>query len=320
MRDIFKKMNSAVNYLYHTFLSSMRMEHKKDKSTSPPSAGMKNGEACLNTEDQESLAKYVLQGLDHLSDEQFVRFADSLKRTRVMDYTHRKIYIGVRSQNELSIGINYCKKEPETVAWIESMPQGSVFYDIGANIGAFSLIAASQNGKISQVVSIEPAYHNFSALVQNIITNGFGNIIIPINCAVADETTIGIFNYRKLMTGSAESVFGRPIDVKGSVFKPIATLRQPAFSLDDLVQILKLPFPTHIKVDVDGIELKIISGAKTIISDPRVQGLMFEASSLEEEGMIRDTLPQHGFTLSMQQKKDLSRAKTKNNYFSRQSD
>ncbi|MBI5578635.1 MAG: FkbM family methyltransferase [Deltaproteobacteria bacterium] len=301
-----------------TFVESNSAREKQP----PPAVFAQAAQAAIDAlshdkPSQEILRDIIVHSLDRLSDEQFVAIADIFRRTRDLDYAHQKISIGVRSQNELLVGLHYCRKEPETIAWIEAMPDGSVFYDIGANIGAFSLVAAAQHGRIKHIVSIEPAYHNFVALAQNIITNRLGELIIPLNCGIADKTMIGLFNYRKLMTGSAESVFGEPIDVKGAAFKPKAILQQAAFALDDLIRVLGLPFPTHIKVDVDGIETKIITGAKRTLTDPRIQGLMFEASSLDEEALICNTLSQYGFKLAQRQKKDLARAKTRNNYFDR---
>src|SRR5579862_9056307 len=51
-------------------------------------------------------------------------------------------------------------KEPFTVEWIEqSLRGGGVLYDVGANVGGYSLIAAAQNPSV-RVVAFEPAYKN----------------------------------------------------------------------------------------------------------------------------------------------------------------
>jgi len=61
---------------------------------------------------------------------------------RRMDYERCPIYMYVDSWFENEVRLHSCKKEPGTIDWIESwFKPGDVFYDIGANIGAYSLVA-----------------------------------------------------------------------------------------------------------------------------------------------------------------------------------
>ena len=71
-----------------------------------------------------------------------------------------------------------------------------------------------------------------------------------------------------------------------------------SFSVDDLLSILKLPQPNHIKIDVDGIELAILRGAsKTLTnSDLRTVMVELEKGSNDEVGSI-ELLNQAGFNL-----------------------
>ena len=60
------------------------------------------------------------------------------------------------------------KKEPETIAWLNYYANvGSVFYDIGANVGSYSMYAASLNSKLN-IYAFEPVQENFCALLNNI--------------------------------------------------------------------------------------------------------------------------------------------------------
>ena len=60
-------------------------------------------------------------------------------------------------------------KELITIKWIRSFEKKSLFFDVGANVGVYSIFAAINNS--SKVYSFEPESNNFQVLMQNIITN-----------------------------------------------------------------------------------------------------------------------------------------------------
>src|SRR5262245_25440744 len=74
-----------------------------------------------------------------------------------LDYPRSDIYLDVQSSDEYYLRLRSCYKEPETVEWIEKfVRENDVFYDIGANVGAYSLIASRfANGKAT-VYAFEP--------------------------------------------------------------------------------------------------------------------------------------------------------------------
>ena len=68
------------------------------------------------------------------------------------DYDRQAIKMGVSSWIEYSIRLHSCKKEPETIAWIEGeLSEASVLYDVGANVGAYTLVAAAYGGRAVRV-------------------------------------------------------------------------------------------------------------------------------------------------------------------------
>ena len=71
-------------------------------------------------------------------------------------------------------------KEPETISWIKELfKPNEILFDVGANIGVYSLYArALYNHKI-RIYAFEPAYHNFKKLCQNILINKFNEEILP---------------------------------------------------------------------------------------------------------------------------------------------
>jgi len=167
------------------------------------------------------------------------------------------------------------------VAWIEeSFGKGDVFYDIGANIGAYSLLAAKIYGSDISIVSFEPAFPNFSQLCRNISLNNCQDTIVPLQIGLSDTTSLVEFNYSHLDPGSAVHALGEPVDQVGEEFLPAMRLPVISYRLDDIVTQFELQVPDRIKMDVDGVELKVLQGANNLLKNRRVKDLMLEG----EEG------------------------------------
>lgn len=191
----------------------------------------------------------------------------------LMDYTNYKIlvYQEIRKFSR--------RQEPETVRWVENyIKPGQVFFDVGSNIGAYSLIAAKYHKGTVKVYAFEPAFQNFPILVKNILRNNCSEIVFPLNVPLDEVETLATFNYSSLEEGSALHAFGDPIDYKGESFQPIFKQLAMSTTIDRLVQHYGLPRPNHIKLDVDGLELKILKGAKTTISGDYFKSLLVEVS------------------------------------------
>ena len=89
-----------------------------------------------------------------------------------LDYARHRIELLVSSP-EIRVRLRSVEKEPFTVEWIErSIKPGDVFYDIGANVGAYSLIAAKVTGNGARIFAFEPSAATFHDLSRNILHNG----------------------------------------------------------------------------------------------------------------------------------------------------
>ena len=188
---------------------------------------------------------------------------------------------------------------PETVAWIETfLKEDDIFYDVGANIGAYSLMAAKYHNSNIKVYAFEPGFSNFPQLVKNIVLNGCEESIIPLQVALSNKTIVGTFNYSNLVSGAALHALGEAIDELGRPFKPI--LRQPvlAYRVDDLVKQFRIPVPNHIKIDVDGAELAVLEGAAETLTDSSVKSIIVEvAEGTEKTAHLVELLVGKGFQL-----------------------
>jgi hypothetical protein len=118
--------------------------------------------------------------------------------------------------------------------------------------------------------------------------------------ALSDHTNLEPFNYHSLGAGSARHALGAAVDDRNNPFEPAAIQRVLAFRLDDLTELLGLPRPTRINLDVDGAEARVIAGAARTLSAGACELWveMTEASGHDAApATLSDTLRRLGFTM-----------------------
>lgn len=173
-------------------------------------------------------------------------------------------------------------KEPETIEWIRSFKDGDCFYDVGANIGMYSLYAASLYSQ-STIVAIEPQMTNYIRLLQNREMNGF-RLLFPLLGGISDTTGMSMF---RIASGEAGSSGGQ----LGEVGYLIHT-----HSLDEFASTFGA-YPNHIKIDIDGQEFKVISGMKALIADRVFRSCLIEIGKAGDEAQaIRQAFLCNGYT------------------------
>jgi FkbM family methyltransferase len=122
-------------------------------------------------------------------------------------------------------------------ALLDELSSESVFYDVGANVGAYSLPAAKKGAR---VVSFEPSPASAALLRRNLKLNNLGADILP----VALSDAVGVYTtgdrYHEERQSSRRGLW----------------VRVP---LDSIVD--DLPPPSLIKIDVEGQEARVLSGA-----------------------------------------------------------
>ncbi|MEE9473462.1 MAG: FkbM family methyltransferase, partial [Acidimicrobiia bacterium] len=147
-------------------------------------------------------------------------------------------------------------KEPETIEWINAFEEGSVFWDIGANVGVYSLYAALKANCI--VLGFEPAAFNYNILNRNIELNEMDETVTALCIAFGDSTRLDRFYMSSTEEGSALHSFGAATDWPGTPLPAHFRQGMIGLSIDEFVERYAPPVPNYIKIDVDGIEDKII--------------------------------------------------------------
>ena len=180
-------------------------------------------------------------------------------------------------------------KEPITVAWIEGMAAGDVLYDVGANVGMYSVWAAKHSVK---VYAFEPMAENYAQLTRNLAING---ITDPAYClAITARQSVDRLHLSTEEVGHSCHSYGEAV---GPNLQPRTGPTQGCvgMSIDELVKA-GLPVPNHIKIDVDGFEWRVIKGAAQTLKRPEVKTVLVELSpSLVSHQGVLDYFATHGW-------------------------
>ncbi len=180
-------------------------------------------------------------------------------------------------------------KETGTIQWLqENVHQGDIVWDIGANIGCYTLLAAQLVGERGKVYAFEPHIPNATSLLQNVQANGLTSRVVLVTCALDgfDGSTFRRFNYASLRPGSSGSQLGHTRGQDGQSFEAIATEMKAAFTMPALVSA-GLQAPDLVKIDVDGNELAILCGMASLQTYWRPRSIQVEVQPNDVDGLAQ---------------------------------
>jgi len=211
----------------------------------------------------------------------------------------------------LSRVVTLTTKEPHTIVWLNSMPVGAVLLDIGANVGMYSIYAGVMRG--ARIYAFEPEAQNYALLCRNLQLNSLAERSVAWCAALSDETKFDRIYLSDNSAGGSCNSFADQVDpyLRQRSFKFVQGSQ--ATTVDALVHANAMAVPSFIKIDVDGLEHKIIKGAAETLRNPAVLSLLIEINSHVPEHMqIVDFLASLGFNHDPTQFVDAQR---KSGYF-----
>jgi FkbM family methyltransferase len=177
-----------------------------------------------------------------------------------------RLKLSAASRLERWRGRTLLTKEPGTVAWIRrSVQPGDIFYDVGANVGVYTLLAALQVGQGGRVIAFEPHIVNCARLLHNIALNSLQNVVTVICAGLHDSDSWLPFGYSSLEPASSNSQLGHNSLGATSLISPVVTELKLGMTIDHLVATGAIPPPTYVKVDVDGNEPQIVRGMTHVL-------------------------------------------------------
>lgn len=204
-----------------------------------------------------------------LSDVLRFRLRDRLAREiAVQDGAGRYVFRCI-SHTEVARANTFFVKEEGTVGWIRrDVKPGQVFYDIGANVGLYTVLAGSLVGREGAVYAFEPHIGNVLSLLGNVKANGMQDRVRILSSPLTDVEGFFDFHYRSGISGSSGSQLNSTRDQNEDVFTPEFTELKFGVPVDRLVQEGVIRPPDHVKLDVDGNELLVLRGMRHTLGSP----------------------------------------------------
>ncbi len=205
----------------------------------------------------------------------------------------QSLLISVEHWRTLKRAKTYSIKEPETLDWIDNFEPNTCYFDIGANIGQYSLYPAKKYGESIQIFAFEPQSNNYYALNKNIYINNLRRSILSYCIAVSGRTEFSKLYIPKFIPGGNRSQFGKA-DIGNMKISTAHTQGMFGVTLDDLCAKWGFPYPNYIKIDVDGIEISILKGAKHLLTHPNLKSVIVELGTLQEQNEAVALMKQAG--------------------------
>ena len=189
---------------------------------------------------------------------------------------------------------SFSTKEPETIEWIDQIPNENVLWDIGANVGLYTIYAAKKG---IRVFAFEPSVFNLEVLARNIFINGVVSQVTIIPLPLTDQLIESSLKMTTTDWGGAMSTFEKGYGHDGQTIKEVFEFPTLGISMIDAVERLKIRQPDYIKMDVDGIEHIILAGGLPVLKS--VKSILIEINDNfdDQAKEAKSILEEAGFLL-----------------------
>jgi FkbM family methyltransferase len=170
--------------------------------------------------------------------------------------------------------------EPQTTALFDRLLRpGDTAVDVGAHVGYHTLRARRRIGETGRVFAIDPQPYNCHKLLTNAELNGFANIIV-IAAAIGASSSFAPLKQQSRTDRSRLTLRGAGVnDGAGTFIAPVVTL-------DWLFATQSIDRAALLKIDVEGYELEVLTGAAAILD--RVDNIVLEILPGEEPARVRE--------------------------------
>ena len=187
------------------------------------------------------------------------------------------------------LAISKQKREPKLYSWLNDLADGSIFFDIGTSYGQESALASSFKTKKVRVFGFDCSLYqgHFCALNRKLNEDRYKFTFAAVSETSGELVTITANSDTHIAALHKKNV---PYEYE------VMTL-----ALDDFVRANDVT-PTHMKIDVDGAELRVLKGATDILSSDQIRDVFIEVDRDNLE--VIAFMERHGFTIQWQIEKE----------------
>lgn len=243
-----------------------------------------------------------------------VELTEGNLKTKWLDLDYAEVAYKGRAMRYATTGSSSSKrvrslftKEPITLAWIDSFGEGETLFDIGANLGMYTVYAAVMRD--AKVYAFEPEALNYAELNKNIYLNNLHNSCLAYGLALSDvdktdrlllsDFGLGI-SYHDFEENSwtEDKQFATDWAVSRENRRPQGCIGR---RVDSLIAD-GLPVPDHIKIDVDGLEHRVVQGMLETLRQPNLKTVLIEINFDNAKNLaVIDQLTAMGWRYSWEQ-------------------
>ena len=197
----------------------------------------------------------------------------------------------------------FIDKEPDTIEWINNFKtkKNIIFWDIGANIGVYSIYASIVHKNKIQIFAFEPSSSNLRVLSRNIFLNNMVNKININTLPLTDKKNKFLeMKELKFEEGLSLNTYGEKYNFEGKKFNIGNSYKILGTTIDFLVEKEIMKIPDYIKIDVDGIEHLILEGGKKTLKNKKIKSILVEVNEKfkEQRKRVNSIMITSGFKLT----------------------
>lgn len=186
------------------------------------------------------------------------------------------IYLGLHEFSEMGFMLHFLRK-------------GDMFFDIGANIGSYTILAAGEVG--AHAIAFEPIPSTYNALKNNLKINKINTLVEALNVGVGAKAGTLIFSEAYDTVNHVIPLSERSSTKNG--------LEVAVVAIDEIVINNKIPI--LIKIDVEGFETEVLNGMNSILNNYFLKGIIIELNGSGkrygyDESLIHQKLISFGFS------------------------
>lgn len=182
---------------------------------------------------------------------------------------------------------SFAEEQSEQLLVKSLIKPGMTVFDVGANLGDYTLLFSELVGNLGKVYAFEPTATIYQKLQQRIEQAKCQNVTVIQKAAYSENTTVQFHEFAEEY--SVWNSIGTPEMLNpetGSEYVPIVKTEQiEAIALDSFCQEQNIEFIDYLKLDVEGAESDVIQGISNLLKNKKIGFLQFEISQKMLEGM-----------------------------------
>lgn len=204
-------------------------------------------------------------------------------RLDVSDDNHTYMF-SCSSMREFKRAAGLLSHEKGTYSWLtETLRSGDVVYDIGANVGLYTILSGYHVGSRGHVYAFEPHPSNIPSLLQNVAINGLDHLTTVISVPLSDSSGYDEFVYDSLGAGDGTSGLAGARQGDGSDKRGVI---KAVTSVDALVSRGLIRPPSLMKIDLKGVPAVLHGMSGVFSSDVRPRSVQVEVSDGNETAIM----------------------------------